>query len=105
MKNYIIIIVLILISSSIIFISYMRISNNELPPPHPSIINEEDFCGISTYGRCSIDKECVVDGCSGQVCRSIHERGVATTCEWRKCYDASNYGLSCRCVNKVCKWA
>ncbi len=63
------------------------------------------FCGMSTYGRCESDEDCVTDGCSSQVCRSRFEEPVFTTCEWRACYDASAYGLSCRCVDGRCMWA
>jgi len=64
----------------------------------------DEFCGWSTNGACSSDSECVTGGCSGQVCQSTSEEPVATTCEWRNCYDASKYGLSCGCVVGECKW-
>lgn len=103
MKNFTTI--LFISAFSIILLILYTIVSNELPPPSPSIIEGEGFCGFSTYGRCTKNDDCIKDGCSGQVCRSIYEERIITTCEWRECYDASKYGLSCRCVNRVCAWA
>lgn len=63
------------------------------------------FCGISTFGACAADSDCTVTGCSSQVCQSADEGEQITTCEWRACYDAAAYGLSCRCAGKTCQWA
>ncbi|MEM0468783.1 MAG: eight-cysteine-cluster domain-containing protein [Pyrobaculum sp.] len=63
------------------------------------------FCGISTNGPCESDADCLRDGCSGQVCRSVREEPVVTTCEWRDCYDAEKYKVACKCVNGMCQWA
>lgn len=65
----------------------------------------KEFCGVSTYGKCFEDSECIRSGCSSHVCQSIYERGIITTCEWLECYDASKYGLSCKCINNACQWA
>ncbi|MCX8172966.1 MAG: eight-cysteine-cluster domain-containing protein [Archaeoglobaceae archaeon] len=62
---------------------------------------EIEFCGWSTYGECKSDAECVIDGCSGQVCRSVLEEPVITTCEWRDCYRNS---VRCACINSACQW-
>ncbi len=62
------------------------------------------FCGWSTGGRCSSDSECYVSGCSAQVCQSVHEKPVITTCEVRPCYDSAKYGMACRCVDGKCMW-
>ncbi len=62
------------------------------------------FCGWSTYGKCETDFDCVVDGCSGQVCRSKYEKPILTTCEWRECYDKRLYKASCRCIGGKCQW-
>ena len=62
------------------------------------------FCGWSTYGRCSSDVECITGGCSGQVCQSVHEKPVGTTCEWRDCYNSEEYGVYCGCANGMCQW-
>jgi eight-cysteine-cluster-containing protein len=63
------------------------------------------FCGISTEGKCNSNADCIVSGCSGQVCQSKQEARMITTCEWRDCYNASMYGLSCKCVSNKCKWS
>jgi len=66
---------------------------------------KEDFCGWSTYGKCSLDLDCLIDGCSGQVCRSKFEGPTLTTCEWKECYDETKYGLTCKCLENKCQWA
>ncbi|MCS7130397.1 MAG: DUF333 domain-containing protein [Archaeoglobaceae archaeon] len=63
---------------------------------------ETEFCGWSTYGKCKSDKDCTIDGCSGQVCRSVFEDPIFTTCEWRDCYDHSQ--MRCACINNACQW-
>jgi len=60
------------------------------------------FCGWSTYGKCESDEDCVIDGCSGQVCRSKFEEPVITTCEWLDCYDVK--GVACKCIDGKCQW-
>jgi len=66
---------------------------------------ENGFCGWSTGGECESDADCMAGGCSGQVCQSKKEAPVVTTCEYRECYSAANYGLSCSCVNNKCEWS
>lgn len=62
------------------------------------------FCGWSTYGECKSDEDCVIDGCSGQVCRSKFEEPVFTTCEWFDCYDAKKFNVACKCISGMCQW-
>ncbi len=62
------------------------------------------FCGWSTNGTCASDEDCVVGGCSEQVCQSINETPVITTCIYAACYNAQAYNLSCNCVSKKCMW-
>lgn len=62
------------------------------------------FCGTSTDGACSQDSDCIAGGCSGQVCQSAAEPPVITTCEYRTCYDASAFGVSCGCSSGKCRW-
>jgi len=68
-----------------------------------TIDEKQEFCGWSTYGNCSSDSDCIASGCSGQVCQSIYEEPVVTTCEWRDCYNAEKYGLRCRCIEGKCQ--
>ena len=71
-------------------------------------INKElrkDFCGFSTFGRCSSDIDCMKGGCSGQACQSRYEKPVITICDMRQCYDAKAYGLGCKCIRNKCQWA
>ena len=107
MRNQSIIFLFIVALSIVILLAYLQNRENlKNVTQSESITNpkENEFCGTSTYGRCEKDEDCIRDGCSGQVCRSIYEKGAITTCEWRDCYDASRYGVSCRCVNKRCQW-
>lgn len=70
----------------------------------PMESTKDNFCGISTHGKCSSDKDCIVGGCSNQVCQSIFEKPTITTCEWRECYNADFYGYKCGCINGRCEW-
>ncbi|MEM7821311.1 MAG: eight-cysteine-cluster domain-containing protein [Candidatus Aenigmatarchaeota archaeon] len=63
----------------------------------------EPFCGWSTYASCSKDSECKAGGCSSQVCEKIGE-GTITTCEFKDCYVAEKYNLTCQCINNQCQW-
>lgn len=87
----------------------------------PSVCNEgdtqlaDDGCNTCTcsngewacteracIAECTTDADCVVTGCSGQVCAPEHR---ATTCEWREeyaCYREPT--TSCGCVNGSCGW-
>jgi len=63
-----------------------------------------NFCGISTLGECSSDSDCVTGGCSSEICQSKNEEPIITTCEYKDCYKAVNYGLKCGCSTKKCQW-
>jgi eight-cysteine-cluster-containing protein len=66
--------------------------------------NKEGFCGYSTNGPCTSNGDCVTGGCSGQICRSASEQSLMTTCEWKDCYSAEKYNLSCKCMSGQCIW-
>jgi len=42
---------------------------------------ESGFCGVSTYNFCTRHSDCIISGCSGQVCQSKTEAELPTTCE------------------------
>ena len=63
-----------------------------------------EFCGKSTYSECSSDEDCIVTGCSSQICQSKHEELAITTCEFKDCYDANKFKLICKCFNNRCQW-
>ena len=65
---------------------------------------KKEFCGWSTYGKCSSDLDCMTGGCSSQVCQSKKEEPIITTCEWRDCYNAKIYGIACKCIENKCQW-
>lgn len=62
------------------------------------------FCGWSTYAKCETDADCVKTGCSGQVCAGRGEK-VYTTCEWKFCYNSTEFGMKCGCYDGKCQWA
>jgi len=95
-----------LISSFILFLILSSCNTPYFNPKTGSsvLINNSIFCGYSTYGSCLTDNQCIRGGCSGQVCQSIKEKPIATTCEYRDCYDSKKYKVSCRCVNNKCQW-
>ncbi len=80
----------------------IEVTEHKAVSPQP----KDDFCGLSTRGRCLTDEDCMKSGCSGQVCqpRSKLEDPIITTCEFRDCYNADIYGLKCKCVNDECQW-
>ncbi|WP_202320270.1 eight-cysteine-cluster domain-containing protein [Archaeoglobus neptunius] len=65
---------------------------------------ENEFCGWSTYAECKSDADCTVGGCSGQVCMGSGE-DIVTTCDWKDCYDAKKFGMTCGCFEGQCQWA
>jgi eight-cysteine-cluster-containing protein len=69
----------------------------------PLALALEPFCGTSTFASCSSDSDCQKGGCSGQVCGRKGEE-IVTSCEWKECYAAENYNLSCQCINNKCQW-
>jgi eight-cysteine-cluster-containing protein len=78
--------------------SFEFISENSFNP------GDNVFCGRSTSGSCGKDSDCISGGCSGQVCQSKSEEPVITTCEYRDCYNAATYNLTCGCKNNQCQW-
>jgi len=65
---------------------------------------KDNFCGRSTYGKCDSNSDCIVGGCSGQICQAKSEEPIVSTCEYTDCYNAETYNLECQCVEKKCQW-
>jgi len=65
----------------------------------------ESFCGKSSLGVCETDADCIKGGCSEQVCQSKNEEPIATTCEYRNCYNPVPYKTNCLCIENKCKWS
>jgi eight-cysteine-cluster-containing protein len=61
------------------------------------------FCGFSVLSSCNSDSDCVLSGCSRQVCSGKGDER-ATTCEWKPCYREEQYNLECGCVSGKCRW-
>ncbi|MDD5098750.1 MAG: eight-cysteine-cluster domain-containing protein [Candidatus Colwellbacteria bacterium] len=66
---------------------------------------EDNFCGVSSYGSCVTESDCVKGGCSGQICGSRNDEPLMTTCEYKECYDAVKYEKNCGCVSGKCQWS
>lgn len=67
---------------------------------HTEILSSPD----NQWGECVTDADCIITGCSGQVCAS---QPVITTCEWREeyaCYHDPNI-TTCGCNMGICGWA
>ena len=63
-----------------------------------------EFCGISTYSECNSNEDCIKSGCSNQICQSKYEEPIATTCEFRECYDVNKFKVDCKCIDNKCQW-
>lgn len=76
----------------------------KISPTEPPQIANPAFCGSSSHKKCSTNSGCVAGGCSGQICQSINDEQIITTCEYKNCYDAKKYGLRCGCFSNECQW-
>ena len=65
----------------------------------------DSFCGISTLGECATNNDCIVSGCSLQVCQGKFEEEAITTCDWKECYNSESYRVICTCLEEECQWA
>ena len=61
-----------------------------------------EFCGISTYSECQADEDCITTGCSNQICQSKNKEELMTTCEFKECFDARKFKVSCKCIDNKC---
>ncbi|MFP4598865.1 MAG: hypothetical protein ACOC9J_05145 [Persicimonas sp.] len=68
--------------------------------PDGSCSATEPSCGDDD--ECQSDRDCVVSGCSGQVCA---DEPQATTCEWREEYACYQEYGDCGCNEGSCGWA
>ena len=88
----------------IIFGLSVRVYLDAVHPDAGAPADGVDFCGWSTKGSCDSGADCLMAGCSSQICRARSEESLFSTCEWRDCYNAKAYGLSCGCVDGQCQW-
>ncbi len=68
-------------------------------------IQDEPFCGTSTYDSCETNSDCIDAGCSSQICQSKNAEQTFTTCEFRPCYEPNIYGVECKCIENKCQWS
>ncbi|MFH0875862.1 MAG: eight-cysteine-cluster domain-containing protein [archaeon] len=64
----------------------------------------DNFCGSSTKESCTKNNDCIEAGCSSQICQGKSREITMTTCEYRFCYDAKRYNLTCGCNAGSCMW-
>lgn len=91
-KLFITIFILALLTFIIIVLIVVRFSGQE-----SSIVN------TNTVAECQLDDGCTAGGCSGEICHSINEEPVFSTCIWKEeyiCYPLSD----CVCQNGQCQW-
>ena len=84
----------------LVFSVYLRFSLLQAGPVQPPL---QGFCGTSTNAACSADTDCIIGGCSAQVCQGKGDES-ASTCEFRECYDRVKYDVSCGCNAGKCSW-
>lgn len=65
----------------------------------------QKFCGVSTNEPCETNDDCKAGGCSGHICQSASTPPKITTCEFKECYVARNYGKECLCLENKCQWS
>lgn len=74
--------------------------NQEIMNINPAVTISPEGLG----GECISDTDCIISGCSGQVCAS---EPVITTCEWLAeyaCYQDPGI-TTCRCIMGACGWS
>ena len=99
MKRLIILLALVLILSGC--------DDGDKPIDRPDdgiIVHKDGFCGRSTDFGCKTDDDCMVGGCSGQICQGKQEEPIITTCEMKPCYNNEKYNLRCGCFEGRCSW-
>ncbi len=67
------------------------------------IQQDQDIEQKTKIKECNIDFDCIIGGCSGQVCSPKSDGPIVTTCEWKEEYAC--YKLTtCSCINGKCQW-
>ncbi|MFH1172904.1 MAG: eight-cysteine-cluster domain-containing protein [bacterium] len=78
---------------------------DKIKPPVIANINPiNEFCGWSTKEPCEASSDCLIGGCSRQVCYNKNNESIITTCEAKDCYNANQYQMKCQCLNRQCQW-
>lgn len=68
-------------------------------------VREQMYIDTGEYpakGYCASSEECVTDGCSSQICRSVYDESVVTTCEVTNSKRDESY--KCNCITSKCQW-
>ena len=58
------------------------------------------FIGCKPDKLCFKDEDCVVSGCSGEICAN---KPMASPCLWKPEYECLKYS-ECKCINFQCDW-
>lgn len=110
MKKKIILAILIIAIVGLIITTAFIQKNKQNETPgigytEKQIFDDDIFCGSSLYSECKTDNECVIGGCSNQLCGNKDAvNAMMSSCENRPCYDHTRFDLSCNCKNNICQW-
>jgi len=58
---------------------------------------------LSTYSERQTDEYCITTGCSNQICQSKNEGELMTTCEFKECFGAKTFKVTCKCIDNKCQ--
>ena len=61
------------------------------------------FCGTQTETFCSQDSDCMVGGCSGEICQARKDNMMNSICLFEDCYQKPT-NVYCGCDSGQCKW-
>jgi len=109
MKKKTILVVLIIAIIGIFITTFFIQKNkqNEVPGIghiDNQIFDDNIFCGSSLYSECNSDSDCVIGGCSNQLCGSKDAvNDMMSSCEHRPCYDHTRFDLNCTCKDNICQ--
>ncbi|HRZ29628.1 MAG TPA: Kazal-type serine protease inhibitor domain-containing protein [Candidatus Paceibacterota bacterium] len=65
-------------------------------------INVHGFCGFQTETICSVDSDCEVAGCSGEICKAKTDGKLSSICNYIDCYTKPS-NVYCGCDAGKCK--
>jgi eight-cysteine-cluster-containing protein len=65
---------------------------------------EDEYYGYSTFGTCSSDSDCVVNGCNAEICGNKSDENISSICIAPNQPLPSELGYQCKCVQAMCEW-
>jgi eight-cysteine-cluster-containing protein len=83
------------------------ISNVPLAETSPAVIDGGELPFVSTLSpqnKPTTTADCVIGGCSSQLCLDVLENDMVTTCEWREHYACYRTAVCEPQINGHCGW-